>query len=146
VTINRRNVVIGSLIIVVIVLMATSDDGGAKTADPGKFQACLDREVGTRSPVNGISGEPKPSHTQASFALTGLKTSNPPRKPRAPVVDVFVFKDSAALGDALDHGPNVGYEVNNEAKSVVFRENVMWLTVRGGGYGPAIRNCIGEAS
>lgn len=128
-------------LIVVIVLVAVSGGGGGKTADPGELRACLDREVGTRSPVNGIIGEPEPSAAQTSFALTGFKTPNP-EKSLGTSVDVFVMQDSGAAEDAASRASTAGTSGLRTSSS----ENVMWLTLGERTYDSIIRNCIGEAS
>jgi hypothetical protein len=128
-------------LIVVIFLVAVSGGGGGKTADPDELRACLDREVGTRSPVNGIIGEPEPANAQTSFALTGFKTPHP-EKSLGTSVDVFVMQDSGAAEDAASHASTAGTSGLRTSSS----ENVMWLTLGERTYDSIIRNCIGEAS
>lgn len=129
-------------LIVVIVLVAVSGGGGGKAADAGELRACLDREVGTRSPVNGIIGEPEPSDAQTSFALTGYKGTPHPEKAIGTSVDVFVMQDSGAAEDAASHASTAGTTGLRTSSS----ENVMWLTLGERTYDSIIRNCIGEAS
>jgi hypothetical protein len=119
-------------IISVTVLLTVSGGGGGKTADPGEFRACLDREVGTQSDLFRFRGEP--SDAQASFALNSDKYA----------VDVFVMQDSGAAKDAASHASTAEHQTARISSS----ENVMWLSLGVGSetQDSRIRNCIGEAS